>query len=261
MRKICLINQDNDTKLSYNIFSRVAREGKRVLIIDLREFKIDVEKRSRDVGLNIFNCVNDMDDFRKYIISLEQNLDVIYGNFNLNFQEFNLFYDLCKYEYFDKKLKNLDYDYIILEVSASLNLLTSNSVFYSTEIMAILSDEKQGHDFANKLSRFLYNFNNIYGKGLFISKFFPLFKKSVDEKVYTYLVSEFTSKIVSFPIIDVRNDEFGETLDRIGVSIIDNEKYFDTRYNSKEKQKVIKEYIKIVNEASADEVPLTKFNF
>ena len=256
MRKICLINQNDDSTISLNLFAKLAREGKRVLILDFRENKKVID---RDIGLNIFNCVNELDDFRKFIISLEQNLDVIKGNPYLNFQEFNFFYELFKYDYFEKKLKNLNYDYIVLEVSAQLNAMTMNSIFYSSELMVLLDMEKQGHDFANKFSRFVFHFNKLYGKDIFVSKFIPVFSNKLEDSLYTYLVSEFTSKLVSYPIVGDKNFEFGLSLEKIAVNLIDEEKYFDSRFKTKEKQKQIKEYLEILNEVSSQEVPLTRY--
>ncbi len=257
MRKICLINQNSDSNLSLNIFSKLAKEGKRVLIVDLREGKS--KYRADDVGLNIFNCINEIKDFRKYCVSLEPNLDLIRGHHDLNFQEFNMFYDLFKLDFFEKKFRAANYDYIILEVSDSLNLFTTNSIFYSSEVMVALDCDKQGHDFANKVSRFVFHYNKIYGRQQFISKFFPVFGDKVDQSIYTYLVSEFTSKLVSFPIVDKKNWEFGSAMEKIAFSLIDDEKIFDNRFNSKEKQRQIKEYVEILTEVSSNEIPLTKF--
>ena len=255
MRKICLINQNNNSKLSWNIFAKLARDGKKVLIIDLRLNKLEKVTTKH----NSFNAINEIDDFRKFIISLEPNLDVIKGHEHLNFQEFNLFYDIFKLDFFEKKLKHLDYDYIILETPAELNLLTTNAIFYSNEIMTILDMDEQGHDFANKLARFVYHFNRIYARQLLISKIIPNFNKDIDNKLYTYLVSEFTSKIISYPVINIKNHEFSVALERISSSLINDEKYFDTRFRSKDKQKLIKEYLEVITEHSRNETPLTRF--
>lgn len=257
MRKICLINQDSNSTISLNLFAKIAREGKRVLLIDLRLGKDKPKKK--DIGFNIAKGLNEISDLRKYVVSLEQNLDVIYGSEFLNFQEYNLFYDLFKMDFFEKKLKMMNYDYVVLENSAELSLLATNSIFFSTEIMTTIFDEKQGCDFVNKLARFVYNFNKVYGRNLFISKIIPVFKNEVDEKSFTYLVSEFTSKLVTFPVVDKKNFEYGYALEKIAISVIDNEKFFDPRYKNGEKQKLIKEYLEILSENSSNEIPLTKF--
>ncbi len=258
MRKICLINQNSENKISLNIFSRLAKEKKRVLIIDLRENKKINYKKT--VGLDIYHALNEIEDLRKFIISIENNLDLIKGNEFLNYQEFNLFYDLFKFDYFEKKCANLNYDYIILEVSDSLNLFTTNALFYSSEVILNIEIEKQGIDFLNKCSRFIYHFNNIYGKQLFISKVIPTFKEKINPQTYTFLISEFTSKLISYPIIDIKNWEFGQTLDKLAINIIDEEKIFDSEIKNNTKQKRILEFLEIINDKHRNEIPLNKFN-
>jgi len=257
MRKICLINQDANSNLSLNIYSKLARAGKRILLVDLRIGK-DSSTDSK-VGLDIYNCINEGQKPEKFISSLEQNLDLIKGSSKLNFQEFNMFYEFFKLDYFEKSFKNLNYDYIIYEVSPQLNLITTNALFNSNEIQTIIDFEKFGLDFMHKLARFTFHFNKIYSKQILLSKIIPVYNKNLNKNNYINLVSEFTSRLVSFPISSKKSKTFSEELNNVGMSIVDDEKLFDDKIQTKEKQKLIKEYLDIISENSVPEKPLTKF--
>jgi len=259
MRKICLINQNPNSNLSLNIYSKLARAGKRVLIVDLRLSK-DQETNKNSVGLDIYHCINENQKPEKFIISLEPNLDIIKGSSKLNFQEFNTFYEFFKLDYFEKSFKKLNYDYIIYEVSPQLNLITTNALFDSNEIQAIIDFDKAGLDFIHKLARFTFHFNKIYSKQILISKIIPTYKNKLNKNNYVHLVSEFTSKLVSFPIFeDIKSKNFKDELLNVSTSILDDEKLFSDEIQTKEKQKLIKEYLNIISENSFPEKPLTKF--
>ncbi len=259
MRKICLFNQDSNSNLSLNIYSQLARTKKRILIVDLR-FNKDEISNSNIVDLDIYNCLNENLNPNKYITNLEPNLDIIKGSSKLNFQEFNLFYEFFKLDYFENFFKNLNYDYIIFEVSPLLNLITTNVLFNCTEIQTIIDFKKSGLDFMHKLARFTYHFNKIYSKKILISKIIPVYQSKLNKENYISLVSEFTSKLVSFPILENKKSKnFKDELNKISISIIDDEKLFDDKIKNKKKQKLIQEYLNIISENSFPEKPLTKF--
>lgn len=244
MRKICLFNQDNNTTLSLNLFSRIAREKRSVLIVDLRlnkERKLEKEKGA-------FDLLNEDIKPKDCIKSLEPNLDIMVGTHNLNVQEFNSFYKLFKLNYFNDVFRNIDYDYVVLEVSDHLNLIATNALFYSTEVMTILDMDKGAINFLQKLARFTFQYNKIYGKNIFISKAIPKFSEEHKEEIYQYLTSEFTTKMISPSIVDKRNREFEDSLNKIALSIMAIENMFDKKLNQKEKQKAINEYLDLIQE-------------
>ena len=259
MRKICLFNQDPNSSISLNIYAQLARAGKRVLIVDLR-FGKRVQKDSTSVGLDIYNLINEGQKPNKFIKSLEPNLDIIKGSSKLNLQEFNTFYEFFKLDYFEKSFSNLDYDYMVFECSPQLNLITTNALFNSTEIQSIIDFENSGVDFMHKLARFTFHFNKIYSKEILLSKIIPVYKNKLNKNNFVHLVSEFTSKLVSFPILNNKKSKsFGEELSKISTSILDDEKLFDDSVQTRDKQKMIKEYLNIISENSFQEKPLTKF--
>lgn len=258
MRKVCLFNQNNNSTLSLNIFSKLAKQGKRILIVDLRENKSDSNSEN-DIGLNIKTCFSENRNPSKYITSLENNLDIIKGNSNLNLEEFEMFHELFRYDYIEKKFSKLHYDYLIFEVSPQLNLLTMNVLYFVNEVMSIINLEKSGIEFIHKLSAFLSNFNRIHHKKLFISKIIPTFCKNFEKKEFIHLVSSFTSKMISFPISSKKDKEFSSSLNEISKSLLEDGKIFDAHANSKEKQKLVNEYLEILRENSSSEIPLNHF--
>ena len=97
MRKIALINQFQDLDISLSIFSKLAQQGKRILVVDLRANKnTDLTEENK----NSFHFLNELENPEKYVKTLEPNLDFIEGHRYISFQEFNLFYDLFKFAEF-----------------------------------------------------------------------------------------------------------------------------------------------------------------
>jgi len=241
MRKICLFNQDANSNITLNLFAQIARKGKTVLIIDLRFGK---EENENCVGYDIYSMINSDSNPEKYLTKLEKNLFLIKGSSKLNLQEFNLFYDLFKLDYFEKYLKNLNYDYIIFEVSPQLNILTKNALFESSEVISIIEFEKEGLIFTKKLAKFISNFNQIYSKKLILSKIITIFKESLEQEQYVNLVSSFNSKIVSFPIREnKKGTKFAGELEIVAKSIILDSKIFKSN-------KKMFEYLSIISENS-----------
>ncbi len=255
MRKIALINQFQDLDISLSVFAKLAQEGKRVLIVDLRANKT---KELTDESTNSFQFLNELDKPEKYIKTLEPNLDIIEGHRYINFQEFNLFYDLFKLQYFENKFDHLNYDYLVFENSSELSLLTLNSLFYVDEMMLVLDCDELGHDFACKAARFGYNFNKLYWKNIFFSKIIPVFREKANVEIYNFLLSEFTSNLISHPIV-LKSKVLRESLSRASFSIIADEKKFDSTVTEDKKQRSINEYLNIMSETANVEVPLTKF--
>jgi cellulose biosynthesis protein BcsQ len=241
MRKICLFNQKNDN-VALNVFASIAREKKRVLICDFRHHSTAKKQKA-----TVFDLLNEDIDPKKFIQTLEPNLDIIYGDAHLNIQEFNTFYKLHELNYFTKKFQKLEYDYIIVEVSDILSLLTTNALFFATEIMSFIDMDKNGTDFLHKLTRFTYQYNKIYGRELFISKVVPIFENTIRTKDVKYLLSEFTSQLIAPPIKTIRDDEFGVTLNDIAISILVMEEKYDSM-TKKNEQRMIQEYLNIITE-------------
>jgi len=197
MRKICFFNQDPNSKLVLNLYSRLARLGKKVLIVDLRLGKKDEDSKEKTV----YHLLNENLDPKRVIMTKEQNLDVIQGDHRLNLQEFNSFYNLFQLNHLSQAFGGLNYDYIILEVSDNLGILVRNALHFCNEIMCAAVMDKNGQDFIMKLARFSYHFNKLYGMQIFLSKLIPVYEKEANKKEYDLLVSEFTTNLVSEPII------------------------------------------------------------
>lgn len=257
MRTICLFSDAPDSTYSLNIFSQLARKGKKVLIVDLRFGKKQENKHT--VGLDIFSLFSQSQDVDSYIISLEPGLDVIRGNRDLNVQEFYLFPQLFKMDFIEKTFSHLNYDYIIYEVSPQLNLLNTNTLFASSELMCLASMDNNGLDMVHKFSDFVCEFNNLYGRKIVLTKIIPLFPKQANKEIYTHLISEFSSSIVSYPLTKQKNKEFGEALEQIASSIKKDGKYFDSKASELKKQEIVEKYFEILYRNNRERKKLDKF--
>ena len=116
----------------------------------------------------------------------------------------------------------------------------------------------------NKFARFTYHFNKQYGQQKVISKIIPYYKaEEAGKESYTYLVSEFTSKLISYPILDCEktreNKEFDKCLTNVAFSLEETERLFDSESSPGERQKVLREYLGLLTETVKEDMPLTSF--
>lgn len=219
MRTITMFSSENSSNFTLNICAQIAREGKRVLHINLK----DQSTQESEVGLSISSFLSSSNrDIGRYIIPLEKNLDVVRGSLNLHKEEFQVFEKLMTFQVFEKALKQKPYDYIFFEVNSTLNMLALNSLFASTEVMCTVS--KKEYSFIYSLVSFLVQFNKLYNKKLLLTKILPFYTEKLDRKEYSKLVFDFTSRIVAYPFLDKKQTpSFSEELQTISQSILDDQ--------------------------------------
>ncbi|MFT4304013.1 MAG: ParA family protein [Candidatus Woesearchaeota archaeon] len=232
MRKICIFNQFNDTKVMLNSFARLARKKKKVLYIDLRK----TEQKNK-----ISNILNEDTNMLDFVVTLEPNLDYIQGDHKMNLHEFGSYYKIFDLKYFDT-LNSVDYDYVVIEVNDVLSVLANNALFFANEIIAVPNMNENGTEFIHKLARFTHQYNKIYGKNIFISNVIPVFSDKIDRVKHDYLISEFNSDLIAE---SVSLKEFEKYFDKIAISVVNVEKQF-VNLNNKEKQKFIQEYLSYI---------------
>lgn len=201
-------NKNKDSKLLLNICATIARQNKRVLYIDARFNKTPIKRLS-----NIYSALTQSDSIEKSIISPELNLDILFGSSKTQELDFLLFSKLVRGDYISKLFKNLDYDYIIIEVSPCVTPLIQNIIHSSYEIGVIYNLDQNQTNYLNSIKSFLKDFSIMYSKQLEISKILPIFSKEVKKQNYINLVNEFSSQIVAYPLEEkVKNKNFQETL-------------------------------------------------
>ncbi len=245
MRTIALFDVSEpgtDTRLPYNLAAGLARKGKRVLLLDLRQKTLPAMTER-----NIYHCINEHLAVDRYALELEENLFVVPGSPDLAKIEFHLSYELFKRTYLERHLVGLSYDYIILAVSPLLSLITVNVLSAATEAVSLVPCTPDGYDYQEKLNRFLHYFKRLYGKELFFSRVVPYFSgKAQDEKSYGLFASELSRLLVSSAVpADSRHSGFRAALSDVVARMIEDEARFDMALAGHERQRQIEEYYQL----------------
>lgn len=247
MRRIVLFNPYENSKDTLNIFAKLARQGKRVLLFDLRQSSS--KQSTSEVGLDIASCLESPSSFSKYITSLEPNLDIIKGSSYLNTAEFRVFNSLFKFDVFEKQIEDLDYDYVVFELSFILDLFALNALFASSEVM-VYHDIKTSA--AYDIVKFIHDFNALYSHKILCSLVIAIYHSNLDRKKYTNLVSDFSSSLISFPFkLDKLSIEYKKALENISQSILELDKVFDPKDEFNWALKKQQEYEELINRISS----------
>lgn len=188
-------NKDSNSKLLLNICATIAREKKRVLYIDARFNKKPIKRLS-----NIFTTFTQSNSVEKSLISLEPNLDVLFGSSKTNELDFILFSKLVKGNLLSTYFKDLDYDFIIIELSPIISPFVQNFLHFSNQIGIIYNLDKNQTFFLRQIKTFLEEFSLMYSKKLEITKILPFYSKEIKKENYINLVNDFSSTIVAYPL-------------------------------------------------------------
>ena len=134
MKVISLINQKGGvgkTTSAISIASYLGRE-KRVLLVDLdpqgnatSNCGVDEENLQKTVKDLI---LEDKTPASECVVKTEKGFDLIGSNIDVADTELNMVSKLNRENLLRKKLKTLDYDYVIMDCSPSLNLMTINAL-------------------------------------------------------------------------------------------------------------------------------------
>lgn len=189
-------NKEQDLNFVLNFSANIARSGKRVLYIDARFNKKPVKRLS-----NIYNCFLESKSLDKFIISLEYNLDILYGSSKTADLDFKLFSKLINGNFLSPFFKTLNYDYIFIELSPTLTLLNQNFLHISDKVGFIFDLNKEKNlDFTQKINNFLNDFSLLYNKNLRVNYVFPIYKNKFKKEIYVDLVNFFSSNIIFYPV-------------------------------------------------------------
>lgn len=146
---ISILNQKGGvgkTTTTFNIGSELARNGKRVLLIDLDgqsnlTYTSGVEFNENKT---IVEVLNEKINFREAIVNIKENLCIIPTKEDLFFQEVELSKNIAignrKLSIVLEDLKK-DYDYILIDNSPTLNILTYNSLSFSNNVIVVLQSD------------------------------------------------------------------------------------------------------------------------
>ncbi|MBI2147809.1 ParA family protein [Candidatus Woesearchaeota archaeon] len=177
MRKICIINQKGGvgkTTTTVNLGVGLAREGKRVLIVDL------------DPQGNITTCLKAESKKDLYDLLVENaavgectshvmdNLDIIKSKETLTKAELILVGETNREMVLRRKLDHIkNYDYILLDCPPSLGLLNQNAMLFATEAIIPTSTDILGVDGLNKMVLALQQINEVFDHSIMITKIVP----------------------------------------------------------------------------------------
>lgn len=143
------------TTTSVNIAHGLALKKKKVLLIDLDHqgnatsglgYKLDNKKPT------LYHILKDDVDYQKVMIEIRENLFLIPSNATTAVAELHLGSLAARELQLREKFADIDdFDFIILDCPASLNLLHSNALLFSDELILPVSPEKWAYDGAKQI--------------------------------------------------------------------------------------------------------------
>ena len=145
------------TTTVFNLGVALAKEGKRVLLIDgdpqgnLTTYMgfdspDDLKVTLSTIMLNEIN--NDDSNIKESVLHHKENIDLIPSDLELSSLEFSLVNAMCRESTMKKSLCHLkrEYDYILIDCQPSLGILTINALAFANRVIK----PTQGHYFSAK---------------------------------------------------------------------------------------------------------------
>lgn len=129
------------TTTTLNLAAALSRLDKKVLMVDLdpqASLSVNYGLEALDSQNSIYNVLMDELDIEKIMCKLDENLYLIPATIELSKVELNLISRLSRETVLKKKLSKVkkDFDYILIDNSPSLGLLTINSLVASDYVVA-----------------------------------------------------------------------------------------------------------------------------
>ncbi len=206
MRKICVINQKGGvgkTTTSINLGVGLAKEGKKVLIIDLDAQGNVGTCLPAESKKDIYDFLVENADIRECISCVSENLDIIKSKETLAKAELILVGESSRETVLRRKLQNLSgYDYVLLDCPPSLSLLNQNAMLFAHEAVIPASTDILGIDALRKMRFIVDKINDVFAHNLTITKVVPTLydvRNKVCNLVLKQMQSEFY-ELVSDPI-------------------------------------------------------------
>ncbi len=178
MRKIAVLSQKGGvgkTTTAVNIAAGLAREEKKVLLIDLdAQGHVSTCFKSVPMGKTVQNILADGTDINECITHLGKNLDIIASTGELLNSEPILVHQKNPEHILAKRFAKVKgYDYVILDCPPSLTLLTRNALLFADEAFLISTTDVLSVDALIKGAEFIEWFKKSYNHHIKITNVIP----------------------------------------------------------------------------------------
>jgi chromosome partitioning protein len=181
-RIICLSNHKGGvgkTCSTCNIGAGISLRGKRTLLIDLDpQSNLSLSLGVKDVGKTIYQVLMGIYPIKESIYNIMENLDIIPSTLDLAGAELELSSEAGREVILREVLEDiLDlYDYILIDCSPSLSLLTTNALTASAEVLIPLQAQYLSLQGITKLTTIIEKIQKRLNKnlkigGVFITQF------------------------------------------------------------------------------------------
>lgn len=177
MRRICIINQKGGvgkTTTAVNLGVGLAREGRRVLIVDLDPQGNISTCLKAESKKDLYDLLVENADIGECTSHVMDNLDIIKSKETLTKAELILVGEQSRETTLRRKLGHIrNYDYILLDCPPSLGLLNQNAMLFAGEAIIPTSTDILGVDGLNKMIMALQQINEVFDHNIIISKVVP----------------------------------------------------------------------------------------
>jgi len=177
VRKIVVINQKGGvakTTTVVNLASGLAKEGKKVLIIDLDPQGNVSTCLGVKSNKDIYDILMDETDASECIVNSSENLDVITSRETLTKAEMILVGEASRETIMRRKLANIKgYDFILIDCAPSLGLLNQNAILYADEIFIPASTDVLALAGLRNMTKAIAKINEVFKHKAKITKIIP----------------------------------------------------------------------------------------
>ncbi|MFH1408426.1 MAG: ParA family protein [Nanoarchaeota archaeon] len=198
MRKICVINQKGGvakTTTTVNLAAGLARQDKRVLILDL-DAQGNISSCLPTTSMkDMFSFLLENADIGECITPMGKNLDVVRSNASLAQAEVLLSREQGRESVLRRRMESVQgYDYVLIDCPPSLSLLNQNAMLYATEAIIPTACEPLGFEAAKKMGKIFQELNEAFDHNIKISKVLPTFydqRNKICKQTYRDIQNEF----------------------------------------------------------------------
>lgn len=194
------------TTTAVNIASGLAREGKKVLLMDMdAQGSIMHCLKSEYPIKDMFHLIGNSAELQECLTHMGKNIDVVLSNGSLNDIDEALQTKVNKKFQLSLKMENnKDYDYVIMDCPPNFGIMTKNSFIYADEVIVPVSTDILGYKVLKSTTDTIKAFNKEHPDDkVELTKIIPtLYDKrlKVSKEILTKIQSEFYG-IVSNPIM------------------------------------------------------------